>query len=70
VSRNGSKKKLKKIEKMLDDIFVENEKLVNEGADVAKLEEQLENINLKIADMQCLIGEVLKVEAVLNATNF
>jgi len=57
---SDSKKKLKKIEKVLDNIFVKNENLVNEGADVSKLEKQLENINLKIADMQCLIGEVLK----------
>jgi len=55
-----SKKKLKKIENMLDDIFVKNDDLINEGTDVSKLEKQLENINLKIADMQCLIGDILK----------
>jgi len=57
---SDSKKKLKKIEKILDNIFVKNDKLLNEGADVSKLEKQLEDINIKIADMQCLIGEVLK----------
>jgi len=57
---SDSRKRLNKIIKILDNIFIKNDKLLNEGADVSKLEKQLDEINLKIANMQCLLGEILK----------
>jgi len=58
--KNGSEI-LNKVENMLDDIFEQNEKILRKGANAWKLIDRMEEINEKIAELQCLLSELEKV---------
>jgi len=55
---DNEKKNLKKLEDGLDEIFVKNEKLCEEGISATGAIYRLEVINEKIADLQCLIPNI------------
>lgn len=54
------KENLKSLEDGLDEIFVENEKLCEDGITATEAIYRLEAINEKIAELQCLIPEVVR----------